>query len=106
MASTVVNDINKMFTSRLTRPDKLVGRPINPFATTSSHDNKSTFFENMLKPEVTSTTKLGAVYQGQVVDTKFEDAVRFDVYAVQQNPRAGLKLHATGRMKVEHTREK
>lgn len=101
-----VNDIDNMFTSRLTRPDKLVGRPVNPFATASKQTVSSSRFEDTLKPEVTATTKLGAVYQGNVVDTKFEQVVKFDRYSVQTNPRAGYKLHSTGRMNVEHTREK
>lgn len=60
----------------------------------------------MLKPEISYTTKLGTEYQGLVVDTKFEPEVKFDRYSVQTNPKAGYKLHSTGRMEVEHTREK
>lgn len=107
MSSSTVVDINNKFTSRLTRPDKLTGkRPVNPFATTSSKTPNASFFEDMLKPEITATTKLGAVYQGHVVDTKFGQNVKFDRYSVQTNPKAGYKLHTTGRMPVEHTREK
>lgn len=107
MASSTVQDIDDKFTSRLTRPDKMTGgRPINPFATTSSQTPKSSFFEDMLKPEVTATTKLGTVYQGHVVDTKFNQDVKFDRYSVQTNPKAGHKLHTTTRMQVVHTREK
>lgn len=106
MTSSSVRDIDNKFTSRLTRPDLMNGRPVNPFATTSSQNPKSSFFEDLLKPEVTATTKLGAVYQGHVVDTKFEEHVKFDRYTVHTNPKAGYKLHSTGRMEVEHTREK
>lgn len=106
MASSTVRDIDNKFTSRLTRPDKMTGRPVNPFATTSSQTPKSSFFEDLLKPEVTTTSKLGAVYQGNVVDTKFEQAVWFDRYTISTNPKAGYKLHSTARMDVEHTREK
>lgn len=106
MASSSVRDIDNKFTSRLTRPDKLVGRPVNPFATTSSQTAKSSRNEDVLKPEVSATTKLGAEYQGNVVDTKFEQVVTFDTYSVRTNPKAGHKLHSTGRMTVEHTREK
>lgn len=106
MASSTVRDIDNKFTSRLTRPDKLVGRPVNPFAETSSKTPKSSSSEDKLKPEISATTKLGAVYQGNVVDTKFEQAVSFDRYTVQTNPKAGYRLHSTGRMAVEHTREK
>lgn len=106
MASSSVRDIDDKFTSRLIRPDKMSGRPVNPFATTSSKTAKSSAFEDVLKPEVSATTKLGAEYQGNVVDTKFEDVVSFDDYTISTNPKAGHKLHTTGRMTVEHTREK
>ncbi|CAM9104390.1 unnamed protein product [Sphacelaria rigidula] len=106
MSSSTVRDIDNKFTSRLTRPDRLVGRPINPFATTSSQTPKSFSSEEQLKLEISATTKLGAEYQGNVVDTKFERQVSFDRYTVMTNPKAGYKLHTTGRMPVEHTREK
>ena len=106
MASSIVRDIDNKFTSRMTRPDKLSGRPVNPFAETSSKTPKSSSSEEKLKPEVSSIAKLGAVYQGNVVDTKFEEVVSFDTYTVQTNPKAGYRLHTTGRMAVEHTREK
>lgn len=106
MASSSVRDIDNKFTSRMTRPDKMTGRPVNPFATASSRTAKSSAFEDILRPEVTATTKLGTEYQGNIVDTKFEDVVRFDNYSIQTNPNAGHKLHTTSRMKVEHTREK
>lgn len=105
--SSTVRDIDNKFTSRLTRPDKLTGRPINPFATSQAPKNSSfASSQEKLKPEISATTKLGAVYQGNVVDTKFEQAVSFDRYTVMTNPKAGYKLHTTGRMAVEHTREK
>lgn len=107
MSSSTVRDIDNKFTSRLTRPDQMTGgRPINPFATTSSKTPKTSFFEDMLKPKITAATKLGAVYQGHVVDNKVEPGVKFDRYSVETNPKAGYKLHTTGRMPVEHTREK
>lgn len=107
MSSSTVRDIDNKFISRLTRPDRMTGdRPINPFATASSKTPKSFVSEDMLKPEVTGTSKLGAVYQGKVVDTKFVPAFKFDRYSVHTNPKAGYKMHTTGRMPVEHTREK
>ena len=106
MASSTVRDIDNKFTSRLTRPDTLVGRPVNPFAQASSQTPKSSSSEEKLKPEISATTKLGAEYKGNVVDTKFEPAVSFDRYTVETNPKAGYRLHTTGRMAVEHTREK
>lgn len=106
MASSSVRDIDDKFTSRLTRPDKLNGRPVNPFAKASSQTPSSSSSEDMLKPEISTTTKLGAVYQGHVVDTKFEQSVHFDNYSIQTNPKAGHKLHSTNRMPVVHTREK
>lgn len=107
MSPSSVQDIDNKFTSRLTRLDKMTGgRPVNPFATASSKTPWSSVFEDTLKPEVTATSKLGAVYQGHVVDTKIEEGVKFDRYTVHTNPKAGYKLHTTGRMPVEHTREK
>jgi len=106
---STVDDINNKFTGRMVRPDKSVGvaeRPVNPFAVKSSQNKDSTFFESLLKPEITSTTKLGADYQGHIVDTKFEDSVRFDGYTINQNPKAGHLLHSVSRLDVEHTREK
>lgn len=101
-----VKDIDDKFMSRWTRPDVLVGRPINPFATTSSQTRSSSFFEDLLKPEISVTTKLGSEYQGNIVDTKFEQTTNFDNYTVQTNPKAGFILHKHGRIEVEHTREK
>ena len=101
-----VNDIDDKFTSRRTRPDQLLGRPVNPFAKTASQTRSSSFFEEMLRPEITTTTKLGAEFRGHVVDTKFEPTIKLDNYAVQTNPLAGHRLHTTQRIVVEHTREK
>lgn len=102
-----VKAIDEKFSSRRMRPDhQLLGRPVNPFAKTSSQTRSSTFFEEMLKPEISATTKLGAEYRGHVVDTKFEPSIKLDEYAVATNPLAGHKLHTTRRIVVEHTREK
>lgn len=101
-----VDEINNMFTQRMTRTDQKSERPVNPFAETSTRDKNTSFFEALLKPEMTTVTKLGAEYQGHVVDTKFEDSVRFDGYTIAQNPKAGHLLHSTTRLQIEHTREK
>ena len=101
-----VDDINNMFTKRMSRTDRSSERPVNPFAVKSTLDKNASFFEALLKPEMTAVTKLGAEYQGHIVDTKFEDSVRFDGYTVSQNPKAGHLLHSTTRLQVEHTREK
>jgi len=108
MSSSAVNDINEMFDKRLTRPDKqLPGRPINPFAVPSSHTKNTKFLETLFRPEIAETTKLGAEYQGHIVDTKFEDTVLFDTrYFVDPNPKAGMIKFTPNRLKVEHTREK
>lgn len=106
MASSSVRDIDNKFLARMVRPDTMKRRPVNPFATTSSMTPKTSYAEDLLKPEITATSKLGSVYNGRVVDTKFSEAVSFDVYTVHTNPKAGHKLHSTRRMEVEHTREK
>jgi hypothetical protein len=106
MASSSVRDIDNKFLERMVRPDKINGRPINPFATTSSKTAETSFREALLKPEITTTSKLGSIYNGKVVDAKFPEAVSFDTYTVHTNPKAGYKLHSTRRMEVEHTREK
>jgi len=103
---STIDDINNKFTQRMIRSDKVSDRPVNPFAVKSIQDKNSTFFESLLKPEMTSTTKLGADYQGHVVDTKFEDTYKFDGYTVNTNPKAGYLLHSVTRLNVEHTREK
>lgn len=101
-----VDEINNMFTQRMSRTDKRSERPVNPFAEKSTRDKNASFFEALLKPEMTTVTKLGAEYQGHVVDTKFEDSIRFDGYTIVQNPKAGHLLHSTTRLQMEHTREK
>ena len=106
MSSATKHDIDRQFGSRLTRPDMLVGRPTNPFAKPASHDNQSTFFENLLRPAVSMSNKLGTVYNGYVVDTKNEETIVLDTYTVSAHPKAGYKLHSVDRMSVEHTREK
>jgi len=103
---STIDDINRQFDGRMTRSDKTIDRPVNPFAVKSIQDKNSTFFESLLKPEITSTTKLGADYQGHIVDTKFEDTYKFDGYTVNTNPKAGHLLHSVTRLDVEHTREK
>lgn len=106
MSSSSVVDIDNKFLARLVRPDALRKRPVNPFATASSMTPQTTFKVEQFKPEITATSKLGSIYNGKVVDTKFEQAVSFDAYTVDTNPKAGYKLHSTRRMEVEHTREK
>lgn len=107
MSSSSVNDINDMFGKRLTRPDKqLPGRPVNPFAVTSAHTKTTKFLETLFRPEVSETAKLGAEYQGHIVDTKFEDTVLFDSRYFVDNPKAGMIKFTPNRLKVEHTREK
>jgi len=103
---STIDDINNKFTERMIRSDKGSDRPVNPFAVKSSQTKDSTFFESLLKPEMTSTTKLGAEYQGHIVDTKFEDTIKFDGYTINTNPKAGHLLHSVTRLDVEHTREK
>jgi len=104
--SNTVDKINDKFTQRLTRSDREVGRPVNPFATTSAQDKQSSFFEALLKPEISSMKTVGAIYRERVIDTKVDDTLKFDGYHVFTNPKAGHLLHSTGRLELEHTREK
>lgn len=106
MSSSTNYDIDRKFGSRLTRPDMLVGRPTNPFAKTSSHSSTSMSIESMLKPSISLPPKLGAEYNGHVVDTKNDETYILDTYTVKAHPKAGYKLHSIGRLSVEHTREK
>ena len=103
--SSTVNDINDKFDQRLVRTDNQE-RPVNPFAQISSKDSVAKFRENLFKPEVSEVMKLGNIYQGRIVETKFEDTVLLDERAVHTNPKAGLIKFTPNRLDVEHTREK
>ncbi|AAR26932.1 FirrV-1-B57 [Feldmannia irregularis virus a] len=105
--SSAVEDIDNTFFDRLTRPDRHVGRPVNPFAKISSQTVHSIVKESdALRPEITAFQKLGTEYQGRVVENRESGGNYLETYTVQHNPKAGLKLYATQRMPVEHTREK
>ena len=106
LMSSTVNDINDKFDQRLVRTDNKHARPVNPFAKVSSQDSVAKFRENLFRPQVSETMKLGNVYQGHVVETKFEDTVLFDERSVHTNPKAGLIKFTPNRLAVEHTREK
>lgn len=100
MSSSAVHDINEQFIARLTRPDKKIGRPINPFARISSKRTDT------LNSEISAVMKLGAEYQGKIVDNRTNGGVYLETYAIQDNPKAGTTKYTTNRMPVEHTREK
>lgn len=106
MPLSTVQAIDDKFRSRLTRPDKLMGRPVNPFATLGSQNSNTKNIEALIQPKIFTTNKVGAEYNGNIVDAKFGKSVHFDGYSVLTNPSAGHVLHSTKRMKIEHTREK
>lgn len=106
MSSSSVNDINDMFNKRLTRPDKILSRPVNPSASISTPGQNTKFNEVLFRPQVTEPSKLGSEYRGHIVDTKVQDVTFFDHRSVETNPKAGFIKHTPNRLQVEHTREK
>ena len=104
---SAVEDIDNKFFDRLSRPDRHLGRPVNPFAKISSPSARHVVKEtNDLRPEITSFQKLGTEYQGRVVENRTNGGVYLETYTVQENPKAGVVKYTTNRMTVEHTREK
>lgn len=110
MSNTLVA-IDDQFNSRMIRTDKGAGqpRPVNPFASKSTHNSLSLEAERNMAPQVAALAKVGAVFeQGaveRVVDTKANDHILFD----QRNnthPGSGTRLHTTNKLPVDGTREK
>lgn len=104
---SAVEEIDNKFFDRLSRPDRHVSRPVNPFAKIASQTVHSIVKDSdALRPEVTAFQTLGAEYQGRVVENRESGSNYLETYTVQENPKAGVKLFTTKRMPVEHTREK
>ena len=114
--SSIEATIDDHFTSRMVRTDALgvaKARPVNPFATRSSHNSSSLLVERSLVPEVSALTKVGAVYAqpgvfgtiDKVVDTKVEQFILFDTRNLT-HPSSGKQLHTTDKLPVHGTREK
>jgi len=106
MSSSSVNDINEMFDRRLTRPDKVQSRVVNPSASVASGSQKTAFLETLLRPKIEEPSKVGNAFRGQIVDTKFQDVTFFDHRSIETHPKAGHLKHTTSRLDVVHTREK
>lgn len=115
MSNTLVA-IDDQFNSRMVRTDNQGpgrARPVNPFASKSTHNSTSLEAERKMAPEVSGLTMVGAVYlEGgvsgtveRVVETKANDHILFD----QRNnthPDTGTKLHTTNKLPTDGTREK
>jgi len=106
MSSSSVNDINEMFDRRLTRPDKVQARSVNPSASTAAPTQKTAFLEALLRPKIEEPPKVGNAFRGQIVDTKFQDVTFFDHRSIETHPKRGTLKLTTGRLDVVHTREK
>lgn len=116
MSSNTVVAIDDHFNSRMIRTDNLgaaKGRPINPFASRSSHNSSSIEAERQLAPEVSALPKVGAVYGTRgvfgtierVVDTKVVHHILFDERN-DKHPSSGKLLHTTDKLPTDGTREK
>ena len=106
MSSNSANDINEMFDKRLTRPDKVQQRVVNPSASVAAPTQKTSFLENLFRPKIEQPSKVGNAFRGQVIDTKFQDVTFFDHRSIETHPKAGFLKLTTGRLDVVHTREK
>ena len=106
--SSSVNDINSKFTERFSPVVTLAAsaRPTNPFASTGKQTAQTKLDEMKVRPSVTLPGTLGAQYKEHVVDAKNDDSVLLDTYTVLENPKANVRKHSTGRLEVEHTRER
>lgn len=103
-----VNEINSAFNQRLSPIVTLAAssRPVNPFASTGKQNSQTKQDELAVRPSMTVQDTLGAIFQGSVVTTKDDDAVRLDTYTIRENPKRETVRHTTGRLDVEHTRER
>jgi len=64
MSSSSVNDINEMFDRRLTRPDKIQTRSVNPSASIAAPTQKTAFLEALLRPKIEEPSKVGNAFRG------------------------------------------
>ena len=103
-----VNEINSAFTQRLNPVVTLASksRPVNPFASTGKQNSQTKKDEFEVRPSVSLQETLGSIFQGKVVSTKNDDSVRLDTYSIRENPKKDTVKHTTGRLDVEHTRER
>lgn len=109
MTSSSVNEINSAFNQRVTPIVTLAAtasRPTNPFASTGKQTAQTKLDEMKVRPSVTLPGTLGAQYKEHIVDAKNDDSVLLDTYSIGQNPNVHARKHATGRLQVEHTRER
>ena len=106
MSSSSVNDINEMFDKRLTRPDKVLSRQVNPSASVAAPTKETAFLEILFRPEIEEPSRVGNAFRGQIVDTKVQDVTFFDYRSVETHPKAGHIKHTPNRLDVLHTREK
>ncbi|CAM9707958.1 unnamed protein product [Ectocarpus sp. 6 AP-2014] len=114
--STTLTVIDDHFRSRMVRTDTLgvaQARPVNPFATRSSHTSSSLNTERSLAPEFSSLAKVGAVYEQpglfgtieKVVDTREDDHILFDTRNLT-HPSSGKRKHTTDKLPTTGTRVK
>ncbi len=108
MTSSSVHKINSAFTQRLLPLETLAAptRPVNPFASTGKQNPRTKMDEYDARSSVSLQQTLGTQYQGRVVSTRDDDSVKLDAYTVRENPNRETVMHATSRLKVEHTRER
>ena len=106
--SSSVNEINSAFNKRFTPIVTLAAaaRPTNPFASTGKQNAQTKLDEMKVRPSVTLPGTLGAQYKEHVVDAKNDDSILFDQYYIGENPKVNTRKHTTGRLEIEHTRER
>lgn len=106
--SSAVNDINSAFNKRFSPIVKLgvADRPTNPFASTGTQNAQTKLDEMKVRPSVTLPGTLGSQYKGNVVDAKNDESILFDQYYIGENPKVNTRKHTTGRLEIEHTRER
>jgi Fe-S cluster assembly iron-binding protein IscA len=108
MSSSSVNEINSAFNTRLTPIVTLAStsRPTNPFASTGKQNAQTKLDEMKVRPSVTLPGTLGAQYGEYVVDAKNNDQILLDTYTIGEKPKVNIQKHTTGRLEMQHTRER